>query len=297
MRHTFSSRLLLEHAKDEPHFQSLSKIQATAIADMCTEELSSEIKGLLAVDVVQINWAKPEHPELVLSKLASSDGRCAKKARRRRDQQNYNFLPLYFSSEMWDALLSKEVSPDAKLQAILLHAIRVGLRLPTEPSMKLMCSLWVLASSEPSELNRMDVVSKALRLHRVKDEFDKLRKKIGDPVVWVDVLPGNPCDFAANFRPLYDLAFGTSPPVQPLIPSDVIQAFDMTYNCRGGMKQNMNFSIASTSSGGLGVVACAKPAGTAFATVPGSMSMDPTAGFQQIAPGFMQQMYSSPNRG
>ena len=92
--------MLLEQAKDEPHFQSLSKIQATAIADMCTDDLSSEIKGLLAVDVIQINWAKPEHPELILSKLASSDGRCAKKARRRRDQQNYNFLPLYLIGDV-----------------------------------------------------------------------------------------------------------------------------------------------------------------------------------------------------
>ena len=260
---------------------------------MCTDDLRSDIKGILAVDVVQLNWAKPERPGLVLSKLAASDGRCAKKARRRRDQQNYNFLPLYFSKEMWDALVSKDVSPDAKLQAILLHAIRVGLRLPTEPSMKLMCSLWILVSSEPSELNNMDVICKALRHHRVKDDFDKLRKKAGDPVVWVDILPGNPCEFTANFRPLYDVAFGSSPPVPPRITSDVILAFDMTYSCRGGLKQSMNYSIGSSSSGELGVVACAKPAGTAFATVPGSMSLDPAAGFQQIAVGFMQQMYSS----
>ena len=93
----------------------MSKIQATAIASMCTDELSSEIKALLAVDVVQIQWAQPEHAELILTKLAESDSRHAKKARRCRDQQDFEFMASYFTSEMWDTMLNEEVSADAKL--------------------------------------------------------------------------------------------------------------------------------------------------------------------------------------
>ena len=81
---------------------------------MCTDELSSEIKALLAIDVVQIQWAQPEHAELILSKLAESDSRYAKKARRRRDQQDFEFMTSSFTSEMWDTMLNAEVSADAK---------------------------------------------------------------------------------------------------------------------------------------------------------------------------------------
>ena len=134
----------------------MSKIQATAIASMCTDELSSEIKALLAIDVVQIQWAQPEHAELILSKLAESDSRYAKKARRRRDQQDFEFITSYFTSEMWDTMLNAEVSADAKLLCIITHTIRMGLRLPTEPTHKLMCSLWTLISESTSTINRMD---------------------------------------------------------------------------------------------------------------------------------------------
>ena len=259
---------------------------------MCTDELSSEIKALLAVDVVQIQWAQPEHSELILSKLAESDARYAKKARRRRDQQDFEFMTSYFTSEMWDTMLNAEVSADAKLLCIITHTIRMGLRLPTEPTHKLMCSLWTLISESTSTINRMDVVTKALRLRRHKVEFNKLRDKVGDPIMWVQVLPSNPCDFTANFKPLYDLAFGTSPPVASRIQPDVIRSFDMTYGCRGGLKRGcLNLSIASTaSSSGLELVVCAKP----FASVDAvPASMDPGAGFQQFAVGFMQQMYTS----
>ena len=262
---------------------------------MCTDELSSEIKALLAVDVVQIQWAQPEHSELILSKLAESDSRHAKKARRRRDQQDFEFMASYFTSEMWDTMLNEEVSADAKLLCIITHTIRMGLRLPTEPTHKLMCSLWTLISESTSTINRMDVVTKALRLNRYKTEFNKLRDKVGDPIMWVQVLPSNPCDFTANFKPLYDLAFGTSPPVATRIQPDVIRSFDMSYGCRGGIKRGgSNLCIASTastaSSSGLELVACAKSFAS-FDAVPASM--DPVAGFQQFAVGFMQQMYSS----
>ena len=273
----------------------MSKIQATAIASMCTDELSSEIKALLAIDVVQIQWAQPEHAELILSKLAESDSRYAKKARRRRDQQDFEFITSYFTSEMWDTMLNPEVSADAKLLCIITHTIRMGLRLPTEPTHKLMCSLWTLISESTSTINRMDVVTKALRLRRHKVEFNKLRDKVGDPIMWVQVLPSNPCDFTANFKPLYDLAFDTSPPVATRIQPDVIRSFDMTYGCRGGLKRGaLTFNVASTastaSSSGLELVACAKPFAS-FDAVPASM--EPVAGFQQFAVGFMQQMYAS----
>ena len=171
----------MAEAEGQSHYDNMSKIQATAISDMCSADssLNSESKSTLAEAIITVRWAKPEHAELVLSMLCAPDAKGTKRGRRRRDHQDFRCLHLYLSEDMWKGLLDPASSSDAKLQAILQHALRLGLRLPTEPSTKLMCSLWLLVSCEAAELNAMDNVSKSIKLHRVKHEFNGLRVKWG----------------------------------------------------------------------------------------------------------------------
>ena len=173
-------------AAGQPHYEHMSQIQATAISDMCSADssLDSDSKRTLAEAVVTVRWAKPEHAELVLCELAAPDAKGAKRARLRRHNQDFRFLYHYFSEDMWEGLLAPDASSDVKLQAILQHALRLGLRLPTEPSSKMMCSLWLLVSCEPAELNAMDNIAKAIKFQRVKHEFNGLRMKAPDPVLW-----------------------------------------------------------------------------------------------------------------
>ena len=240
-------------AEGQPHYENMSQIQATAISDVCSADrsLNSDSKSSLAEAIVTVRWAKPEHAELVLSMLAAPDAKGTKRGRRRRDNQDFRFLYLYLSEDAWKGLLAPGNSSDAKLQAILQHVLRLGLRLPTEPCSKMMCSLWLLVSCEPDELNAMDNVTKAIKFHRVKHEFNGLRQKSPDPVLWVDTLPENPCDYVAKYKALYDVAFNGRSPCAPHISGDILQAFDMSYTCRGGMKQYRGVNFSATGSGGL----------------------------------------------
>ena len=74
-------------AEGQSHYDKMSKIQATAISDMCSAEssLNSDSKSSLAEAVITVRWSKPEHAELVLSMLCAPDAKGTKRARRRRD--------------------------------------------------------------------------------------------------------------------------------------------------------------------------------------------------------------------
>ena len=289
----------MEEAAGQPHYDNMSKIQANAISDMCSADssLNSDSKSSLAEAVMTVRWAKPEHAELVLSTLCAPDSRGAKRGRRRRDHQDFRCLHLYLSEDMWKGLLDTASSSDAKLQAILQHSLRLGLRLPTEPSTKLMCSLWLLVSCDSAELNAMDNVSKSIKLHRVKHEFNGLRLKWGDPVLWVETLPENPFVYLAKYKALYDVAFGDRSPCAPHLSGDALQAFDMSYSCRGGMKQYAGVGFQATGSGALALVPRVLPAASAASSsTAGMAAMDGMQGFQQMAVSFMQQMATSQQR-
>ena len=133
---------------------------------------------------------------------------------------------------MWDALKGSS-SPDAKLSALLQHALRLGLRLPSEPTAKTIASIWQLTTCE--DPGTIDNVTKAIRYQRVKDDFDALRRRAANPIMWVEKLPEDPLEFHHKFGPIWEICFSQAPPASPKIPVDVLVAFDNTYKCRGGL--------------------------------------------------------------
>ena len=133
---------------------------------------------------------------------------------------------------MWDALKGSS-SPDAKLSALLQHALRLGLRLPSEPTAKMIASIWQLTTCE--DPGTIDNVTKAIRYQRVKDDFDALRRRAANPIMWVEKLPEDPLEFHHKFGPIWEICFSQAPPASPKIPVDVLVAFDNTYKCRGGL--------------------------------------------------------------
>ena len=281
----------MEQVAGSPAYASMSKIQASAIKDLCAEvELSPEAKSTLAQAVITVRWASHEHHDMILDVLSEDDSRTAKKARRRRDMQDFRCLYLYLSEDMWAVLLDPEGSTDAKLQAIMQHALRLGMRLPSEPTSKMLCSLWLLVSCQVAELNSMDNVSKAIRLQRFKNEFGSLRLKWPDPVAWVATLPESTCEYMAKYKVLYDAAFNGRAPTAPKIAGDVLAAFDMSYTCRGGMKQYVGVGFKTESHGtALAVAAVPKVASMPHM----GQAMGGIEAFQQMAVTFMQQMANS----
>ena len=225
---------MLEENATSTHYVALSKIQAVAVADMISaaNDLSNETKSELANIVIKMRWAEPAHCDLVLQRLVASDVERPAGAKRRRLQQDYKQIYLYLTGAMWDALKGSS-SPDAKLSALLQHALRLGLRLPSEPTAKMIASIWQLTTCE--DPGTIDNVTKAIRYQRVKDDFDALRRRAANPIMWVEKLPEDPLEFHHKFGPIWEICFSQAPPASPKIPVDVLVAFDNTYKCRGGL--------------------------------------------------------------
>ena len=171
---------MLEENATSTHYLALSKIQAVAVADMISaaNDLSNETKSELANIVIKMRWAEPAHCDLVLQRLIASDVERPAGSTRRRLQQDYKQIYLYLTGAMWDALKGSS-SPDTKLSALLQHALRLGLRLPSEPTAKMIASIWQLTTCE--DPGTIDNVTKGIRYQWVKDDFDALRRRAANP--------------------------------------------------------------------------------------------------------------------
>ena len=225
---------MLEENSTSTHYVALSNIQAVAVADMISaaNDLSNATKSELANIVIKMRWAEPAHCDLVLQRLIASDVERPAGSKRRRLQQDYKQIYLYLTGAMWDALKGSS-SPDAKLSVLLQHALRLGLRLPSEPTATIIASIWQLTMCE--DPGTIDNVTKGIRYQRAKDDFDALRRRAANPIMWVEKLPEDPLEFHHKFGPLWEICFSQAPPASPKIPVDVLVAFDNTYKCRGGL--------------------------------------------------------------
>ncbi len=141
---------------------------------------------------------------------------------------------------------------DIKLTALLGHLVKLGMRCPTEPTVKWITSLWLVCSTDPVELGRLSVIDKAVKLKNVKMHFDSIRRRAADPPEWVGVLPSKPVEFLRDYQLLYKAAFpGELSPAPPGVNVEIIAGLDMSYSCRGGMKTSQ-LSLVSTSASSSG---------------------------------------------
>ena len=114
--------------------------------------------------------------------------------KRRRSQQNFAALHAYFPDAVWDVLCSQDELATSKLEAIVDFSLSLGLRLPTEPTLKMMTSIWMLTSEPSDKLSCMKAGAKHALLMHMKLTFDRARKLRGDPIEFVEVLPTRPAE-------------------------------------------------------------------------------------------------------
>jgi hypothetical protein len=144
--------------------------------------------------------------------------------------------------------------------------ICLGCRCPSEHSVKLLCSLWLMVSEPAEELLKMTLDQKKVMLSHVKHTFEGLRKAAVDPPQWITTLP-LPLIFLRDYEGMYHAAFsGGQVPGQAGIDLKALTMLDMSYSCRGGarsvvpMMGGMSSSSGSSSSAmGLQVALCDSP--------------------------------------
>jgi hypothetical protein len=181
---------------------------------------------------MSFDWFESGHAEGILASLTAAIPTGKDK---RRAQQNFMAFTLYGTQQWWDNFLDPTVPTENKMHSLFSLVSNLGLRLPTEHSLKYMCSAWVVATHSTDELAKMDPVTKSVFLQKTKSAFESYRRKLPIPSQWIDVLPEVTAKYFADFPIQASIAFqpGTMP-IAPAIDRQALWAYDMSYGCRGG---------------------------------------------------------------
>ena len=231
-----ATRLVLEQTVTCKDYVAISELQSKALIVMVEKESwSNEEAAAICGEVTGIKWAMPEHMNSVLGSLVGMPAGTANGAKRAR-RNGQNFLPIsnYFSSSMWTFLTS--TSPDsAKLSGILSFAANMGMRTPSEPTLKWLASLWQVCCCNDAQLAKKSDMDKRVALMSVKSSFATMKPKLQDPPVeWVEALPDEPSVFMGKCKRLWAQGMKSDHPGLPLIDMKRVSELDMTYGCRGG---------------------------------------------------------------
>jgi hypothetical protein len=251
-----ATRLSLEQfPKGSPSHKALSKAQSAALREMLgTAVLTAVDRADLANTVVGMNWCEPDDGNSVLAALTPVTSMLPP-GKRRRTQQDFLAFCNFGTETFWSQLLG-DAPTSAKLGIVLQWAIGLGLRCPSEHTMKWLCSVWMAVGQTEAELQVMEPVQKKHMFNHTKSVFDALRKHTGDPPVWIDKLPHNPVEFLRDFADIYRLHYGSGGAPVP-VPADLLRkltAFDLSYTCRGGAKVVPSQFMGSGSSSSSGIV-------------------------------------------
>ena len=242
-----ATRLVLEQTVMCSDYVAISELQSKGLIDMLAKEsLSDEDAAVICGAVAAIKWALPIHMNAVIATLVAKPAVAAAK-RARRSGQNFSPISNYFTADMW-VFLTATSSPDsAKLSGILSFAANMGMRTPSEPTLKWLASLWQVCCCNEAQLAKKSDSDKRIALMTLKSAFAAMKPKLQDPPVeWVEVLPDEPSVFMDKCKRLWAQGMKGDHPGVPLIDMKRVAELDMTYGCRGGRAMS-HFAVRDRS--------------------------------------------------
>ena len=231
-----ATKTLMTDVKGTANHMVVSKVQAGALAEMIqsvNSVLTHEARAHLSCEAVTIEWFNTDHCTAV---VAAFDRPGSGKKKERRDSQDYLNIHLYGHEHFWRALTSSENVATSKLQLVCNLGMALGLRLPSEHTMKWMTSLWLCTSHSIEALASLPEDAKGVYIVHVKKSWASMKAKSGTPTEWIQKLPCDPLDCCRDFPQTFVAMFpgGIKPVNPPPIDIHAVMAFDQTYGCRGG---------------------------------------------------------------
>lgn len=267
-----ATRMTLQEQAGKPSHAAVSRLQAASLVEVVQKsDFSASDLAEISDLILNFAWASQEDLGSVLTCLTDSTTKqpCKKT---RRSNQNYASLSNYFNDEAW-SVLTGDATPSAKLTLILNTSFRLGMRLPTEPCVKWLTSLWLVLSEPRERLSSMSELDKRLMLQHFKSQMNSMRSKLADPVDWVDHLPDNPFELQSKFPATWAAAMGRTVPGKVSVDLKQVSEVDMSFGCRGGRPAASMLSRA--------------PFDASSARGP-SLQADPTQQFASMFSTFMQ---------
>ena len=278
-------RLVLNEAKGKASHVVISKLQSAALVQVINDaEITVTERADLTVAISKLEWCNVEDQTHALSALADFQVEPAKK-KGRRAQQNFTTLVQYGTEAFWHDFTSIHASPAAKLHVLLEHAAKVGLRCPSEPTIKMLTSMWLVAAHSRSELQSFDRVTKMTFKDHVKDSFDSYRRRLSAPLAYVEVLPEDVATYMREYGGMWKAVLGTAMPVSPGLDAVTLLTFDNSYACRGGRGSVMEFGQPTNVPSSRG-----QPSGSAIPIMGLSPRRGECAALERMATTFMAQM-------
>jgi hypothetical protein len=189
-----------------------SKLQALAVIDLVNKaQYTAEELSTLSAIVADVPFAPDDRTAILTAMTAAANGVTSLPAgKRRRSQQNYLGFVNYFTDTDWDQLCDVNLESAAKLTLIIAVVLALGLRCPSEHTIKLLCSFYLVVTEDPVSLLRMDPGAKLSMLIYVKSQFQSAVKRVQDPPAWLERLPDTPMELFRDFPAVYTVRFGTT---------------------------------------------------------------------------------------
>ena len=228
-----AARVILEQNEGKASHPAISRVQASALADLLThQELSPAARAAIAEAVCMMKWHDGD--SFALLEILAPPAPRPKGKKSRRDQQDYMSILGYFTDSIWKILLSPEESSTTKLALLIDFSISLGLRCPSEHSIHLLNSIWVVMSETSASLQRMSADAKHTLLLHTKRVFDQARLRASPPIAYIENLPAKPILLLQQQPNLFKTCYKEDSPIDPSIDLTTIFEFDMSYKCRGG---------------------------------------------------------------
>jgi len=200
--------------RETPAFADVAKAQeAHFTMQMASLTFSVEEANMVMEALRAVPWpgtVAKSLVELVASKTSATSDQPSSVAR--TAMQDYRCMYHYFTQEQWAKLMAEGIFWD-KVDMILQHCIRLGLRCPSEGTVQSVCAL-AMAVHEGLEQAGMHLPSeKHTHFLHCKSAFKRLIKT-SRPSTFLSVLPPSVATFKESFRSVFDSVFSEVAPVQ-----------------------------------------------------------------------------------
>lgn len=136
--------------------------------------------------------------------------------------QDYSSIAVYYTANHWDLLRAEQVSSAAKLEAVLSHAVVLGLRNPSENTLQALAALYIACAEGLGKGICLAPSMKYAILQQTKKSLRAFLKKSTDTTAeFVHVLPPSPPELKRLHPRTYAAAFPSSKPAP--VPLDTTQ--------------------------------------------------------------------------
>ena len=133
----------------------------------------------------------------------------------RRSMQDFESMLLYAPHSMWQTLLSPDVPGQCKMDAIVSLLIGLGCRTPSEPTVKVAASWWMVVSEPPAEMAALSRASKTMLFKHMKSAIHKARLHAPSPPVHIQALPSSPHEYKERYSEMWDAYYMQKIPAAP----------------------------------------------------------------------------------